>query len=146
MLLINRSVLWIFIRHFHSFNRIGAYMAITLKLRFVLFNASDTFTWFTLSFFFYTKTSWCLQVSLLFVHYYFLKSFFSFSLKAKYFAFAEFCFLLFHDFFWIIREIQLFVAIKGNFLVYSLSEQVAEKGNTPRDYLIHVTICLFAYS
>lgn len=57
MLLINRSVLWIFIRHFHSFNRTGAYMAITLKLRFVLFNASDTFTRFTLRFFFYTKTS-----------------------------------------------------------------------------------------
>ena len=136
-----------FYQKFSFFYRNGAYMAITLKLRLVLFNASDTFTWFMLSFSFGTKTSCFLQVSLLFV----VSLLFSLVLFCIFFKSKILCICGISVssspwLFWIIGEIQLFVAIKGNFLVYSFSEQVAEEGNTLRDYLIHVTICLFAYS
>ena len=70
----------------------------TLKLRSALFHASDTFTHFTLSFFIYTKTSCCLQVSILFlVSVLFSLVLFCILFKSKCFVFAGFLCLL-HDF------------------------------------------------
>ena len=50
---------------------------------------------------------------------------------------------------WSVNTIQLFIAKKDIFLVYSFSEYVTAKANFPekftRDYLINITTCLFAY-
>lgn len=43
------------------------------------------------------------------------------------------------------HEIQLFVAIKGNFSCLFLFSTSRSKGKLPRDYLKNVATCLFAY-